>query len=134
MAPDSQAQTLVQGSESKTGKAPEQAKSESVQQDKLSPSDREVISEMVSSVKNFQTEITDSGIAENSLRSRLETLMTQTQAEAHAEAGSASPTCPPPGFNALLPFSVEAYINGACSEAGRVRAGTMLLSEVWQEV
>lgn len=116
MAPE--APTVVKGSEIKMDKANKESKSESAHQEKLSASDRKVISEVVSSVKNFQTDMMSTGVAESSLRSRLEALMTQTRAAAHAEADTATPTCPPPGFNALSPFSVEAYINGACSGAG----------------
>eukprot|EP00884_Botryococcus_braunii_P021787 jgi/Botrbrau1/8292/Bobra.0251s0020.1 len=75
---------------------------------KLTSSENSQVSAMVKSVSHLQAEMEQSGIAEGLLRSRLETLMEQSKAP--QKSSSAAPTCPPPGFNAILPFSPEAYI------------------------
>lgn len=105
----------TKGLEDKLSKLHDKAKAKSptAHETKLTSSESSAISAMVKSVNQLQTEMGQSGIAEGLLRSRLETLMEQSKAAKKSSTGTATPTCPPSGFNAVLPFSPEAYIKGA---------------------
>jgi hypothetical protein len=102
----------TKGLEDKLTKLHEKSKSASSggHEVKLTSSEKDFIAEMVKSVNGFQKEMSSSGMSEKLLKSRLETLIEQSKAEKQSATDSASPTCPPPGFNAVLPFSPEAYI------------------------
>lgn len=112
-------QKTAKGLEEKVSKLHKGSKPKKGHEDTLSSASVKYVSDMVASVMSLRADLEQSGMAEGLLKSRLETLMTQSRLEKEEAAGNASATCPPPGFNALLPFDIVSFIKGKAPAAIR---------------